>query len=233
TGPTKTSYLEGEAFDPTGITIDYVTTMGILEPRPWDGKTMEVQGYDSKKLGTQSLNLKFTADGHDYLVQDAFSVTVEKKIDFGIKLASGPKKVSYMQGEAFDPTGITIDFVGEDGKAISLQWDEKTMTIEGFDSSTAGTQKITINYTVDKKTYTAKDAFTVEVKAKDEPNKPVDPKPEDPSTPGTVTPIEKPEGDKTQTGDESKVGIMLVIMLASAGIGAGTILLKRKTKTNR
>ncbi|MEG0662925.1 MAG: bacterial Ig-like domain-containing protein, partial [Anaerovoracaceae bacterium] len=177
TGPTKTSYLEGEAFDPTGITIDYVTTMGILEPRPWDGKTMEVQGYDSKKLGTQSLNLKFTADGHDYLVQDAFSVTVEKKIDFGIKLASGPKKVSYMQGEAFDPTGITIDFVGEDGKAISLQWDEKTMTIEGFDSSTAGTQKITINYTVDKKTYTAKDAFTVEVKAKDEPNKPVDPKP--------------------------------------------------------
>ena len=62
----------------------------------------------------------------------------------GIRITSFPSKVYYKIGESFDPSGLTVAEVRQDGT-------EKKITdydISGFDSSTAGSKTITVSYNV-------------------------------------------------------------------------------------
>ena len=71
-----------------------------------------------------------------------FKVTVYELS--GIRITSFPSKVYYKIGESFDPSGLTVAEVRQDGT-------EKEITdydISGFDSSTAGSKTITVSYNV-------------------------------------------------------------------------------------
>jgi hypothetical protein len=62
----------------------------------------------------------------------------------GIRITSFPSKVYYKIGEPFDPSGLTVAEVRQDGT-------EKEITdydISGFDSSAAGSKTITVSYNV-------------------------------------------------------------------------------------
>ena len=73
-----------------------------------------------------------------------------------IKVSKLPDKVTYCIGDSFDPTGMIVSYVNNDGSedAINVEF-----TLTGFDSSVAGKNTITVAY--DGMTTT----FDVEIKA--------------------------------------------------------------------
>ena len=73
-----------------------------------------------------------------------------------IKVSKLPDKTTYFIGDTFDPTGIVVSYVNNDGSEDAIN---AKFTITGFDSSVAGMNTITVAY--DGKTAT----FDVEIKA--------------------------------------------------------------------
>lgn len=132
--PTKLEYHKGDTLDTTGMVISTVWTDGLKEVLT-DGYT--VSDLDSTETGEKTITITyqtFTA-----------TFTVEVVADTaGIRITSFPSKVYYKIGETFDPSGLTVAEVRQDGT-------EKEITdydISGFDSSTAGSKTITVSYNV-------------------------------------------------------------------------------------
>lgn len=130
--PTKLEYHKGDTLDTTGMVISTVWTDGLKEVLT-DGYT--VSDLDSTETGEKTITITyqtFTA-----------TFTVEVVADTaGIRITSFPSKVYYKIGETFDPSGLTVAEVRQDGT-------EKEITdydISGFDSSTAGSKTITVSY---------------------------------------------------------------------------------------
>ena len=60
-----------------------------------------------------------------------------------IKVSELPDKVTYFIGDTFDPTGIVVSYVNNDGSEDAINAE---FTITGFDSSVAGKNTITVAY---------------------------------------------------------------------------------------
>lgn len=158
----------------------------------------------------------------------------------GIELKA-PAKTEYQTGETLDLTGMTVNAVYSDGVKKDVT---KDVTVEGFDNTKAGTQTITVTYTVDGKSYTA--SFEVVVKDnsgtggnpggenpegnKPDGNKPDGSKPDGSKPDGSKPNGSKPDGNKqdgaVQTGDSTPIG-MAAGLLAAAG---AAIVIERKRK---
>jgi hypothetical protein len=130
--PTKVEYSKGDTLDTSGMLISTVWTDGSKEVLT-NGYT--VSDLDSSEAGEKTITVtyqSFTA-----------MFTVEVVPDtVGIRISHYPNKIYYRIGESFDPTGLTVAAVRQDGT-------EKEITdydISGFDSSTAGSKTITVSY---------------------------------------------------------------------------------------
>lgn len=131
TMPSKVNYHIGKEFDSTGIVVTATAS---------DGNTIDVtkdctySGFDSSSVGEKTITVTYKTH------TTTFKVTVYDLS--GIRITSFPSKVYYKIGETFDPTGLTVAEVRQDGT-------EKEITdydISGFDSSTAGSKTITVSY---------------------------------------------------------------------------------------
>lgn len=133
TMPTKTEYPKGDVFDTTGLSILVKYTDGTSETKT---SGFELSGFDSSSVGEKTITVTYKTH------TTTFKVTVYDLS--GIRITSFPSKVYYKIGETFDPTGLTVAEVRQDGT-------EKEITdydISGFDSSTAGSKTITVSYNV-------------------------------------------------------------------------------------
>lgn len=133
TMPSKTEYPKGDAFNTTGLSILVKYTDGTSETITTG---FEVSGFDSGSVGEKTITVTYKT--HTTI----FKVTVYDLS--GIRITSFPSKVYYKIGETFDPSGLTVAEVRQDGT-------EKEITdyeISGFDSSTAGSKTITVSYNV-------------------------------------------------------------------------------------
>lgn len=131
TMPTKVEYQKGDVFDTTGLSILVKYTDGTSETKTTG---FEVSGFDSSSVGEKTITVTYKTH------TDTFKVTVYDLS--GIRITSFPSKVYYKIGELFDPSGLTVAEVRQDGT-------EKEITdydISGFDSSTAGPKTITVSY---------------------------------------------------------------------------------------
>lgn len=131
TMPTKTEYPKGDVFDTTGLSILVKYTDGTSETITTG---FEVSGFDSSSVGEKTITVTYKTH------TATFKVTVYDLS--GIRITSFPSKVYYKIGESFDPSGLTVAEVRQDGT-------EKEITdydISGFDSSTAGSKTITVSY---------------------------------------------------------------------------------------
>lgn len=134
TPPARTEYQKGDTLDTTGMVVSTVWTDGSKEVLA-DGYT--VSELDSAETGEKTITVTyqtFTA---------AFTVEVVPDT-VGIRISHYPNKIYYRIGESFDPTGLTVAAIRQDGT-------EKEITdydISGFDSSAAGSKTITISYNV-------------------------------------------------------------------------------------
>lgn len=143
--PDKTSYLEGEPFDPAGMVVmAYYNndTSGVVE-----GYT--VTGYDPLCTGGQQLEV--TYQGHSAY----FYVDVRPKSMVSIGVTTLPDKTEYLEGEAFDSTGIVVTAYYDNGTSEIWPY----YRCEGY-SSQPGEHCITVIYS----NFTAQ--FNVKVRAK-------------------------------------------------------------------
>ena len=150
--PTKVEYSKGDTLDTSGMLISTVWTDGSKEVLT-DGYT--VSDLDSSEAGEKTITVtyqSFTA-----------MFTVEVVPDtVGIRISHYPNKIYYRIGESFDPTGLTVAAVRQDGT-------EKEITdydISGFDSSKAGTKTITVSYQTEIngiETFIGYDEFEIKV----------------------------------------------------------------------
>lgn len=133
TMPTKIEYPKGDVFDTTGLSILVKYTDGTSETVTTG---FEVSGFDSSSVGEKTITVTYKTH------TATFKVTVYDLS--GIRITSFPSKVYYKIGESFDPSGLTVAEVRQDGT-------EKEITdydISGFDSSSAGSKTITVSYNV-------------------------------------------------------------------------------------
>lgn len=131
TMPIKTEYPKGDVFDTTGLSILVKYTDGTSETKT---SGFELSGFDSSSVGEKTITVTYKTH------TTTFKVTVYDLS--GIRIMSFPSKVYYKIGETFDPSGLTVAEVRQDGT-------EKEITdydISGFDSSTAGSKTITVSY---------------------------------------------------------------------------------------
>lgn len=133
TMPVKNEYPKGDVFDTTGLSILVKYTDGTSETMTTG---FEVSGFDSSSVGEKTITVTYKTH------TTTFKVTVYDLS--GIRITSFPSKVYYKIGESFDPSGLTVAEVRQDGT-------EKEITdydISGFNSSTAGSKTITVSYNV-------------------------------------------------------------------------------------
>lgn len=82
-----------------------------------------------------------------------------KKAVKGIEIAEPPTKTDYVLGQTFDPAGMTVNLVYEDGTVKALEAKDYTYAPEG--ALALNTSKITVTYVDGETTYTATQAIRV------------------------------------------------------------------------
>lgn len=131
--PEKTEFLSGESFDSAGLSILVKYTDGTSETKTTG---FEVSGFDSSSVGEKTITVTYKTH------TTTFKVTVYGLS--GIRITSFPSKIYYKIGETFDPSGLTVASVRQDGTEEEITGYD----ISGFDSSTAGSKTITVSYNV-------------------------------------------------------------------------------------
>ena len=102
--PVKTSYVEGENFDRTGMVVKAIYN---------DGSSAIIDNYTVTPT-TLTLNDKEVTVALNG-VKTTVPVTVVKKEITGIKITKLPAKVDYVEGETFNPAGMEITVTYNDG----------------------------------------------------------------------------------------------------------------------
>jgi len=132
--PTKTEYIEGNAFDSTGMVVTAFynndTSEVITE--------YAVSGYEPT-IGEKTI--KVTYEG----MEDTFRVTVREKRLVSIAVTTAPTKTEYLEGkDELDLAGgkLTLTYDNESTEEIDLSEAEVT----GFDNTETGPQTLTVTY---------------------------------------------------------------------------------------
>ena len=126
----KSVYYEGEPFEASGIEVTAHYNNGTAE----EVTDYEISGYDPTP-GTK--NILVTYQGKT----NTFQVVVSEIYPIYIEVSKVPDKLWYVEGEAFDPTGMVVTALFNNG-------DTKEVTdyeISGY-ASTPGDKEITVIY---------------------------------------------------------------------------------------
>lgn len=139
TPPSKTTYLLGEAFDATGLTVNAVYS---------DGQTQEitdytVTGFDSTVAGeAKTVYIEYSDKKAEITVK-----VIDKSVR-SLTIDTEPSKKIYYEGDSFEPAGLSVRVTYSDGTS-----EYTTSYTSDFDQvvQAAGTNK-TVTLTFGKKT---------------------------------------------------------------------------------
>lgn len=163
TPPTKTSYVEGDTLDLTGMTV-----VGNLN----NGETIAItEDYSASPANGATLTTSNNKVVVTYFeLTDEFTITVEAAAEpqieiTGIEVTTPPTKTVYTEGEALDLTGMVVTIFGTvDGEAVTelAAYNEYVTTpVEGAILTTDPTGEIEVVVSA----YDFEDSFTVTVNA--------------------------------------------------------------------
>ena len=144
--PTKTEYIEGEVFDPTGM---------VVSANYKDDSSIEIVDYtydtDILTSDTKSVTVTYIDNGVIYTTTVGVTVSI-----LGISIETPPTKTTYVGGEVFDPTGMVV---------VANIYNGGTRVVENYTYSTeplvVGASSIDIVYVENDKTYTVAVDITV------------------------------------------------------------------------
>ncbi|MGN0701378.1 MAG: bacterial Ig-like domain-containing protein, partial [Oscillospiraceae bacterium] len=146
TAPKKTSYIEGEKFDPTGLVINAVYENGTLEVAYTDETKSDFTFSPTLTDKLAVTDEKVTITYGDMTAPQA--ITVAEKSLTSIAVKTAPKKTSYIEGESFDPTGLVVTLTYDNGETEDVAYSDSTK--DGFTFSpevlSLNNTKVTITY---------------------------------------------------------------------------------------
>lgn len=143
-------YVEGQDFDfSTGaITV----SKGDEKTRvPFSDSRVTVTGYDKYTLGNQTLTVSFEGKTTTLTVAVIARMTVENV------------ETEYFVGESFNKTKGRVKVAKDDGSTSYVDMKNDSITVKSFNSSTAGSTNVTIQYANGGATYEC--SFSVNVYA--------------------------------------------------------------------
>lgn len=129
--PTKVDYVEGESLDTEGMVVTVVYDNGSTLPVT----SYTLDGFDSITLGTKTITVNYAG------FTDTFDVVVRKRNLSNITV-SAPDKLSYLEGEDLDTTGMVVYAHYDNGSKEEIK---TGYTISGY-TSTPGIKTITVMY---------------------------------------------------------------------------------------
>lgn len=143
------SVVEGMKLDLTGINAEVTYDNGTKE-------TVKVAenmvAYNTDKVGNSEATVKIGD------ITEKFAFTVVAKTLTEIKVVNAPSKGTYLEGQKFDSTGLSVQAVYNNGTTEDIT---EAIKHSDIDTAKAGTKTVTVTY----KGKTA--TFTVEVKTRD------------------------------------------------------------------
>ena len=154
TPPTKTTYIEGETFDPAGM---------VVTAKYDDNTTQEVIAYTYTPNGALSLSDKeitvsYTAGGITKTAKQAITVKESGvKMLSSIAVTTAPAKTAYSAGESFDPAGMVVTATYNDKSTAEVNM----YTYQPIGALKASDTEITISYTEGSITKTTSQPITV------------------------------------------------------------------------
>lgn len=108
TSPTKTNYIEGEEFDPSGL---------VVEATLKNNTKKEITDYKLMPSAGQEVSLGLEMFSVTYKELEVFgSITVVAKEIVSVDVETNPTKTSYKNFESFDPTGLVLKVSYNNGK---------------------------------------------------------------------------------------------------------------------
>lgn len=134
TMPTKTNYVVGETFDPTGMKITARWT---------DNTKSTVSDYTIDKTGPltkEDTTVTISYEGFTTTI----NITVEDEKIVGLEITKNPTKMAYLVGETFDPTGMEISTVTNAGNKVAV--DMSTVSYDKTEPLTLEDTTITFTY---------------------------------------------------------------------------------------
>ena len=137
--PSKTTYVRGEELDLTGgvITISYED--GTTTEIDMTSELVETTGYNSSSLGSQTITVSYAG------YTTTFDIIVKNEVT-GISIKDLPSKMTYVKGENIDLSDGVLVVTYEDGTNAEVPMTANEIEVIGFDSSSEGTQTVTISY---------------------------------------------------------------------------------------
>lgn len=154
--PTKTSYTAGEKLDLTGATVTAMYSNGSMSDvtsectfKPAAGTVL----YED----TKEIVATFHNEKMDQTLTTSISINVARVLK-SISIATAPDKTSYVAGDKFDSTGMTVTGLFTSGRYDTLTgW-----TTSPSDALYEDTTAVTVSYTEGGVTATASQAVTVQ-----------------------------------------------------------------------
>ncbi len=151
--PTKTSYLQGEAFDPAGMKVmgKYAISGTVIAEVEVTGYTYPLEGLAD---GVKEVAITYTEGGNT--VKASVPVTVTHRLK-SLTVAATPSKTTYEYGDTLDTAGLSVQAEYSDGKTAAVTgWTCTPTTLD-----TLGAQAVTVRYTENGVTKTASFSVTV------------------------------------------------------------------------
>lgn len=148
--PARTSYLAGEAFDPTGMVVTAAYS---------NGATLAATGYAVEPSGpltdgVEAVTVRYTEGGRSATATQP--ITVIHRL-LSISIETPPAKTEYQAGEVFDPAGMAVLAAYSDGGSAAVTG--YTVPTEAF--AVPGPQTVAVTYTENGVTASASVSVTV------------------------------------------------------------------------
>ena len=134
--PTKKDYFVGDEFDPAGLEVKASYNNG--KETVVASADYQLSGFNTQETGEQTITVTYNEK------TATFKVNVQAVVLASIKVAAEPTKTSYYQDDEFDPAGLVIKAVYNNGKEEEIA--AADYQLSGFDSTAGGLNTITVTY---------------------------------------------------------------------------------------
>ncbi|MBE6629585.1 MAG: hypothetical protein E7624_01895 [Ruminococcaceae bacterium] len=129
----RLNYVEGQELDLSDGKLT-VATDGKESKLPLDSPDITVEGYDKKKIGDQTLTVKYG------------ELTTTIKVNVIERAIAEGFETKYFVGDEFNKNMGKIRIATDDAKSFKVNMNDAKVSLVSFDSSVAGTATVTVLY---------------------------------------------------------------------------------------
>lgn len=134
----KDTYSIGDVIDTGGAKLHIVYDDGREEDIPLSDSSIKINNFDTSSAGEKTFNIMYKT-----LPTYATITVVDREVG---SIALSGIKTDYKVGDSFDASTGVLKVIYADGAEEDVSLSNSLVTIEGFDTTSAGEKTITVSY---------------------------------------------------------------------------------------